>query len=382
MRDIAITKIQGQLVLFYMEEGKLYDVLVGAPETAVEVGDIYLGKVQNIVKNINAAFVEVKPGSLVFLPLSEEGMASRVKHQEELVVQVKKAAVKSKQPVASRFLEIAGGLCVITTKKSSKTISKKIEDKRERVRLEKILEDYQKEKYGIIFRTNARGASEEAIRAECDSLLAELHGITEKSQYRTCFSLLRKEPAFYLRYIRDAAFDRVVTDEEEVYDTLLLENVPHVLYYQDTCCNLDCLLGLSAKLKKVMEKHVWLKSGGSLVIEPTEALTVIDVNTEKAIQGKRNQESTFFRINCEAAVEAARQIRVRNISGIILIDFIDMKEKEKTQELLELLRSELMREKTFATVVDITKLGLVELTRMKKNRPLWEALDLKKVDYF
>ena len=149
------------------------------------------------------------------------------------------------------------------------------------------------------------------------------------------------------------------------------------VFYQDEAYSLDKLLGLSSKLEKALGKKVWLKSGGSLVIEPTEALTVIDVNSSRAVAGKRSQETTFFRINCEAAREAARQIRMRNISGIILIDFIDMKERENQKKLMELLRAELERDKTRTALVDITKLGLVEITRMKVNRPLREALGLQ-----
>ena len=110
------------------------------------------------------------------------------------------------------------------------------------------------------------------------------------------------------------------------------------------------------------------------MIEPTEALTVIDVNTGKAIEGRRNKETTFFQINCEAAREAARQIRLRNISGIILIDFIDMRKKEHQIELMTMLRQELQKDKTRTSLVDITKLGLVEITRMKLNPPLWEVM--------
>ena len=145
-------------------------------------------------------------------------------------------------------------------------------------------------------------------------------------------------------------------------------------WYQDASYPLDKLLGIQSKLAKALQKRVWLKSGGNLVIEPTEALTVIDVNTGKAVEGKRNKETTFFKLNCEAAVEAARQIRVRNLSGIILIDFIDMKKKQHQDELMSLLREELAKDKIRTALVDITKLGLVEITRMKKNKSLYETL--------
>ena len=181
----------------------------------------------------------------------------------------------------------------------------------------------------------------------------------------------------YIRSRKSGAFDRIITDEREIYEKLRNESTcpdETVVFYEDHSYPLDKLLGISAKLEKAGKKHVWLKSGGSLVIEPTEALTVIDVNTEKAIGGKRNSETTFFRINVEAAKEAARQIRIRNLSGIILIDFIDMKEREHEEALLSELRREFEKDPVRTAVVDMTKLGLVEITRMKVRKPLHEML--------
>ena len=169
-------------------------------------------------------------------------------------------------------------------------------------------------------------------------------------------------------------FDRLITDLPEIYEELQPVYGEFVQYYEDESYPLDKLLGISSKLAKAFEKKVWLKSGGNLVIEPTEALTVIDVNTGKAVDGKRKKETTFFKINCEAAMESARQIRMRNLSGIILIDFIDMKEKENIQKLMHLLRTELAKDMTKTVLVDMTKLGLVEITRMKKSPPLREVL--------
>ena len=186
-----------------------------------------------------------------------------------------------------------------------------------------------------------------------------------------------REASFYLKYIRSlelSNFERIVTDLQSVYEELYPIYGDKVELYSDDSYSLDKLLGISTKLLKANEKKVWLKSGGNLVIEPTEALTVIDVNTGKAVDGRRNKETTFYKINCEAAIEAARQIRMRNLSGIILIDFIDMKEQEHVEELMQLLRMKLSEDKVKTVLVDITKLGLVEITRMKKNPPLREAL--------
>lgn len=378
-RQIVITRMQNKLVMLFMEEEKIYDVLAGDEEQTdkPEVGDIYIGKVQNIVQNINAAFVEVKKDVICYLPLSE-CTDRKIRCGDELVVQIKKAAVKTKQAVVTIYPETAGRFCVVSTKNNTKGISKKIENAESQERLQNVLKEFAGEEYGLVLRTNAEQADSEEVASECRAMLADMHERMERSQYKTCFSLLRKEDSFYLKYIRSCRtdeIDRIITDEEIVYEELHPIYGDQVVLYQDTSYPLDKLLGITSKLQKAFEKRVWLKSGGNLVIEPTEALTVIDVNTSKAVDGKRNKETTFFKINCEAAKEAARQIRMRNISGIILIDFIDMQKKEHQLELLGLLKEELKKDKTRTALIDITKLGLVEITRMKKNRPLWEVME-------
>lgn len=377
-RQIVITHLQKKLVMLYMEDEKIYDVLVGEEEgvNTIEVGDIYVGRVQNIVQNISAAFVEVQKGIICYLPLSECG-GRKICCGDELVVQVKKAAVKTKQAVVTLYPELAGRFCVISTKTSEKGISKKIDGSEKILRLKGLLKEYGEEEYGILLRTNAGNASLEDIRTECGKLLQELHDRMEHSQYMACFSLLRKEEPFYVKYINGCQLDeleRIITDDKKIFHEVQDVCGGLAEWYQDTSYPLDKLLGIQSKLSKAFEKRVWLKSGGNLVIEPTEALTVIDVNTGKAVEGRRNKETTFFKINCEAAEEAARQIRMRNISGIILIDFIDMQKKQHQNELLALLREELAKDKTRTTLVDITKLGLVEITRMKKSKPLWEIM--------
>ena len=375
--QIVITSLQGKTVMITMENEKIVDVLVGENQKeSVEVGDIFIGKVQNIVENINAAFIEIQKDVVGFLPLSE-CKERNIKGGDELVVQVKKAAVKTKQPVLTIYPEIVGRYSVISTKSRTKGVSKKIESQQRQEQLRNLLSEFENESYGIVWRTSAETAEDAEILAEGKTLFQEMHELLEHSRYRTCFSRIRKEAPFYLKYIRGCRiedFDRLITDMPEIYGELQPVYGEFIQYYDDESYPLDKLLGISSKLSKAFEKKVWLKSGGNLVIEPTEALTVIDVNTGKAVDGKRKRETTFYKINCEAAVESARQIRMRNLSGIILIDFIDMKEKENIQKLMQLLRTELAKDKTKTALVDMTKLGLVEITRMKKSPPLKEVL--------
>lgn len=380
--QIVITMIQGKIVMVYMENEKIYDVLVGedVSESSVDVGDIFVGKVQKVVDNIQAAFIQVDKDVICFLPLSEM-RERKIKGGEELVVQIKKAAVKSKQPVVTIDPEIAGRYCVICTKSATKGVSKKIQSVERQKQLKKLLLQFENEPYGIILRTSAESAKDEDILLDCRELLGQMHDLMKYSSYKTCFSRIYKETPFYLKYIRSCRLPdmhRIITDLPSVYEELYPLYGSLVERYEDETYPLDKLLGISSKLAKAFEKRVWLKSGGNLVIEPTEALTVIDVNTGKAVEGKRNRETTFFRMNLEAAEEAARQIRMRNLSGIILIDFIDMKKGEHNEKLLEFLREKLAKDQTKTVLVDMTKLGLVEITRMKKNPPLREALRWEK----
>lgn len=379
-RQMAVIREGEHYICAVLQGNALDNVIVEeADERALRIGDIYVGRVNHVVKNIQAAFVEVQRQVMCYLPLSEFG-SEKVVAGQEFAVQVKKAAVKAKQAVVTRNLEFAGTYAVVTVLNRAKTISSKIKEESARQRLLQLLAAYEDAPFGIILRTGCQEAGEEQIRAECERLLYEAETVVNRSKSRTRFTKLYRADMEIIKYVRDRkreAFDRIITDEREIYEKLRNEPAcsdEAIVYYDDDLYPLDKLLGIRMKLEKARKKHVWLKSGGSLVIEPTEALTVIDVNTEKAIDGKRNRETTFFRVNVEAAREAARQIRIRNLSGIILIDFIDMKERAHEEALLQELRHEFAKDPVRTAVVDITKLGLVEITRMKVRKPLHESL--------
>lgn len=379
-RQLAVIR-RGAYYISAVLEGNALDnvILEEADERALRVGDIYVGRVDHVVKNIQAAFVEVQKHKMCYLPL-KECAPQKVAAGQEFVVQVKKAAVKAKRAVVTRNLEFAGRYAVVTVLNRAKAISVNIKEEAVRERLRRLLAEFEDEPFGIILRTNCQEAGEEQIREECEALLRQAETVVEQSKSRVRFTKVYCSEMEVVKYIRDrksGAFDRIITDEREIYEKLRNEPAcpdETLVFYEDHSYPLDKLLGISAKLEKAGKKHVWLKSGGSLVIEPTEALTVIDVNTEKAIEGKRDSETTFFRINVEAAKEAARQIRIRNLSGIILIDFIDMKEREHEAALLSELSREFEKDPVRTVVVDMTKLGLVEITRMKVRKPLHEML--------
>ena len=355
------------------------------------IGNIYVGKVKNIVKNIDAAFVEIKKGVLCFLPLSEaEGAiftmpksTSRLVVGDELLVQVLKDGVKTKAPVVSTNLNFTGRYFVFTTKRKDELgISNKLNEE-DRKRLQEYAHKKEDASFGMIIRTNAKNASEEELNAEYDYLKEVYDKVVNYGIHKTAFSLLMQDEAPYikqLRNMRQDELDEIITDSKEIYEQVyeFLEahqpgDLDKLRLYEDASYSLWKLYGLETVLDDATRTRVWLKSGGYLVIEPTEALTVIDVNTGK-YEGGKNAESTFVKINQEAALETAKQLRLRNISGIIIIDFIDMQTEGDKLDVLSVLNRELKKDPVKATLVDMTKLNLAEVTRKKVKRSLREQL--------
>lgn len=355
------------------------------------IGNIYVGKVKNIVKNIDAAFVEIKKGVLCFLPLSEaEGAIfttpkdnAKIVVGDELLVQVLKDGVKTKAPVVSTNLNFTGRYFVFTTKRKDELgISNKLGEE-DRKRLQEYAQKKADESFGMIIRTNAKNASEEELNNEY-AYLKEVHDrVVNYGIHKTAFSLLMQDEAPYikqLRNMRQDELDEIITDDKEIYEQaheFLKAHQPGDLdklrFYSDESYSLWKLYGLETILDDAIRTRVWLKSGGYLIIEPTEALTVVDVNTGK-YDGNKNAEATFVKINQEAAAETAKQLRLRNISGIIIIDFIDMKTEADKLDVLSTLNSELKKDPVKATLVDMTKLNLAEVTRKKVKKSLREQL--------
>lgn len=382
---------QTKTVSFLMNHKDCLEISCDIEEERSLIGNIYVGKVKNIVKNIDAAFVEIKKGVLCFLPLSEAEGAIFTKTKEtdklvvgdELLVQVLKDGVKTKAPVVSTNLNFTGRYFVFTTKRKDELgVSNKLGEE-DRKRLQAYAATKESDAFGMILRTNAKNASTEELDAEYE-YLKEVHDkVVNFGVHKTVFSLLMQDEAPYikqLRNIRQDELEEIITDDKEIYEQayeFLKSHQPADLdklrMYEDASYSLWNLYGLETLLDDATRTRVWLKSGGYLVIEPTEALTVIDVNTGK-YEGGKNADATFVKINQEAAVETAKQLRLRNISGIIIIDFIDMKTEADKLDVLSALNKELKKDPVKATLVDMTKLNLAEVTRKKVKKSLREQL--------
>ncbi|MCD8053908.1 MAG: ribonuclease E/G [Lachnospiraceae bacterium] len=385
MNKLLITRWDGGILTALWDGSRVVEFRMEREAPAVQVGDIYLGKIKNIVKNIRAAFVEVRPGILCFLQLPKG--EQRYREGDEIPVQVSREAVKTKSPVVTDRISLGGRYLVLVSDQIRVAVSSKIRDSERREALQKLLtEDVRREQVGFILRTNAERVEDCVICEEAARLISRYRQITETSLHRPAFTRLWQGAPAYLEAVRDAregSLESVITDDAEIYENLQsgLADADYmrpeqIVYYQDTRLSLKNLYRLEHFMEQALNRRVWLKSGGYLIIEPTEALTVIDVNTGK-YDGHRGAEETFFRINQEAAREIAFQMRLRNLSGIILVDFIDMEDPEHRQGLYQTLREAIRQDPVKTILVDITALNLAELTRKKTRKTLQEQMKRK-----
>lgn len=381
------------------EKQRMMEVICERVNTESILGNIYIGKVKDVVLNLNAAFIEIGNGITCYYSMEDYKHPLFTKKigkkplcmGDELVVQVTKEAVKTKFPVVTTNLNFTGKYLVLTTENTSISVSSKLpKDKKAQLRtfgMELLKEERASANdsnlnrdFGIIFRTNACEADTEDITKEYQQLKENYFSLAATCIHKTPYSLLKREKPFYLKELEGFGFgdeDEIITDLETVFEELKSDRKFSLVqrrFYSDASYPLAKLYSLEAGIHEALSEKVWLKSGAYLVISPTEALTVIDVNSGKNVKGKNSQEN-FLKINKEAAIEIARQLRVRNISGICIVDFINMDTKRATDELMHTFRMALKEDRTPTNLIDITKLGLVELTRKKGKRSLAEQLE-------
>lgn len=390
-KKYIITKYNNKILSCLIENNRL--LAAGAQsDCGGQIGNIYVGKVKNVVKSINAAFVEIADGELCFLAIGEcrkpfltnREYDGRILSNDEIVVQIKKEPVKTKEAVLTTNISFSGTYAVVTSEESRIGYSNKLTKiVREKIK-EYLSVHLSNHPYGVIIRTNAGELTDYSILVqEIEELSKRCDRLLETAKTRTCFSVLEQAPPAYLTSLRDTymnSYDGIVTDDADIYAHVKRymeehqpEEVSKLSFYEDVRLPLMKLYGIESKLEEALSKRVWLKSGGYLIIEPTEALTVIDVNSGK-YSGKKDREETFYLINTEAAEEIARQLKLRNISGIIVIDFINMHSEEHNKALMQHFASLLKKDAVKTELIDMTPLGLVEVTRKKINKTLAEQL--------
>ena len=387
MKQFVFTEWNKKKLGILFEDGKAMEIRCYEADSIL--GNVYRARVSNLSPNINAAFVDIKKGESCYLSM-DDYHGEKLKVGDLVTVQVVRDKIKTKRYAVTTDISLQGDYAV-TTLFAPVGVSSKIIDSARKKELKTLMQNLliaeqdaqfylaegnvaeieriKKLTLGGIIRTQAEHAEDAAITREIEGQARLLYSIMKKSEYATQYTCLYHTEVEYIKDIRrmHALQDvEIVTDIPEV-----TEAISEIPLYTDEY-TLTLRYSLASLLSKTLSKRAYLKSGAYLVIEPTEAMTVIDVNSGKSIKGK-NAEEQFLKINIEAAKEIARQLRLRNISGIVMIDFINMKEESHNHELMKNLAEYVRTDPVRTTVVDMTKLGLVELTRQKGKRALHEV---------
>ncbi len=391
-KTMLMTQHHDRLQIAVLEGRELMEHYVTRTGARSMVGNIYQGRVQNVLPGMEAAFVDVGRGRNGVLyagevsydeevEAGERRIEQALKPGQSVLVQVTKDPLRGKGARLTAQVSLPGRYLVYVPDGSASGISRRLPDK-ERERLRRIMKKIRPPEGGVIVRTAAEGASEEEFTADLERLREEWEGIKKRAKRARPPKALYEEPELVERVVRDVfspqEFEKIVTDSREVYDRVRAyleavapEQLEH-LELHDGKLPVFEEFHVAEQIHKALERKVWLPSGGYLIIDRVEAMTVIDVNTGKSV-GKSNLEETVFGTNVEAAREIARQLRLRDIGGIIVIDFIDMLFEKNRNQVIRTLQEELSHDKTRSQVFDITPLGLLEMTRKKVSAGLLEA---------
>jgi len=406
-RYLMAVHVQPTATQIAVLEGKaLIEHYVSRPADEINLihGNIYVGKVQNVLPGMEAAFVDIgTPKNAVLYrgdtrydpeDIEEKGSTPRIEEilrsKQMILCQVTKNPIGAKGARLTQEISLPGRFVVLVPNSSTYGISKRLPDN-ERKRLRQILDKAKPKGHGLIVRTAAEGISAEELERDVqrlaktwDEIEARANQVIKSGQA----SLLYRDPDMSIRVIREEFnqdYRQVVIDDESVYEQVrdyvrsispaLVERVVRYDPKEHGGLPVFETFHVHEQLHKALDRKVWLPSGGSLIIERTEALTVIDVNTGKNV-GSSSLEETVFRNNLEAAEEVARQLRLRDIGGIIVIDFIDMEIRENRDQVISTFRQALARDKTRTQVFDISELGLVEMTRKRIGEGLIESLSV------
>lgn len=390
---IDVNPYRSRVVL--LENGRAAEIYSEQQNKRSLVGNIFRGRVRSVMPGMCAAFVDIGEEKNAFFSMSDlirhtesddgepaQKATAPLKIGQELMVQIIKDAYGTKGARVSTEISLSGHLLVLFPTEDMIGVSRNIVDEEERERLRTIIAEGRDEPLGVIIRTAAEGRSAEDILTEFKALSAKWHSISLAYRGAVAPKLIHSEFSLVERTVRDLFrpdVSKITVNDRECFEALrsiadevepgsaervcLAENEP----------NLFEVLGIEKQIDEALARKVWLKSGAYIVIDPTEALVSIDVNSGKNI-GKTNLQQTALATNCEAANEIARQLRLRDIGGIIIIDFIDLESKDDRAAVVRTLREAMKRDRTTAVVHGMTALGLVEVTRKKLRENLPSSL--------
>ena len=395
-RQMIVRAKSGRIQIGVLEDGVLVEHYVARNQDASLIGNVYLGRVQNVLPSMEAAFVDIGRGRNAVLysgevdwdAAAENGEKNQprrielaLKPGDRVLVQVTKDPVGHKGARLTSQVSLPGRYLVYVPNGSMNGISRKLPDT-ERARLKKILKEVLPDNVGVIVRTAAEGATEEQLTLDVNRLIAQWADISTQLEKVQAPALLHSEPDLLIKIVRDVFnedFQKMIIAGDEARETIerylravapdLLERVEAYSGERDAFDEFR----ISEQIEKALDRKVWLPSGGSLVIDRTEAMTVVDVNTGKFVGSGGNLEETVTKNNLEAAEEIVRQLRLRDIGGIIVVDFIDMVLESNRDLVLRRLVECLSRDRTKHQVAEVTSLGLVQMTRKKLGLGLLES---------
>lgn len=379
MQTILITSIPEERQLAILEDEKLVLWKVERPLMASLVGNIYKGKIKNIIKSMQVAFIDIGLGKNAFLHYGNLHQYQDYFHPVEgqsVMVQIVKDEWQKKGAKASLNIALAGRMVVFRPYGEEINVSRRIEDESERIRLKNIVTDICPKKTGLILRTAAKDAKKQELAKDIYYLEHWWKKLAEKYKVEKAPVCLHNEEDLLIQLVRDILtknVEKIVVDDKETLQRLkkiLAYAVPYMninLQFYQGDMSLFTFFQVDKEIQKLSSNKVELASGGFLIIDKTEALTVIDVNTGK-FTGAKNGNNIFYDLNIEAASEILRQIRLRDIGGIIIVDFIDMEREEQKANLLAFLQMEAKKDPIKTNILGMTRLGLVEMTRKKAHK--------------
>jgi ribonuclease G len=382
-RELVVVSSKSLYMFVIFENREAVELRVEYLNNFKQSGNIYKGKVKRIVPAMNAAFVDIGEDREAFLPLKDiEKICPSIQVGKSILVQIKRAAINTKGAKLTCKITLPGKYIVLLPTTKQISISSKIENKKLKEDIKELLEPFNKEGYGFIIRTSAEHAQPEGIIEDFISLKNLWEKIQKQASMKKMPSLIYEEKDKIFSILRDYAgeISKIITDDIKLYKELKKHIKKHfpdknisIELYRNKNASLYSSYQIDRIIGKVLNPYVWLKSGGYLVIEETEALVTIDVNSGKHCK-HQSLEDTAYHTNLEAAKEIAKHMRLRDLGGIIVIDFIDMKSEERKEALKEFLKEEVKKDKRPVKIKDFTSLGLLELTRKKLEESLIKQL--------
>lgn len=386
MNRILVDCSAHQINIGVVEQGQLVEYFVENKQNKSIVGNIYAARVEAVLSGMQSAFVNIGEQKNAYYYYGNnraetdkpEQKSKKPKVGDTVIVQVQKDAVATKGAVVTNNISLAGKFVVLLPDEAGEIgISKKIEQKQQKVRIEKCIKNILPPNYSIIVRTNGENKTEKEFQSEIDMLVKRAEKIKQQGEYIKPPALLYEYGDAVLKQLRDiytANIDEIVVNDKNVFEEISKEYDNVVL--SEKKGSLFAQYYVQKQSQKALDKKVWLKSGGFIVIEQTEACVVIDVNTGK-YTGKKNLEKTILKTNLEAAEEIAKQLRLRNLSGIIIVDFIDMTEQQYKEEVIKAVKQAVKKDTIKTAVVGMTELGLLQMTRKKTRPSLQQTMTVK-----